>query len=69
MEKNLDEKINKRFSVRHSKKGICAEVYGEYNKAGDFKAWVIPKTEEQKELIKSILKKSFMFAALNKQDM
>jgi hypothetical protein len=45
--------------------GISAEVYGEYNKPGDFQARVIEKSEEQKVQIRKILEKSFMFKDLS----
>lgn len=31
---------------KSKKKGISAEVYGEYNKISDFKARVVPKSDE-----------------------
>jgi cAMP-dependent protein kinase regulator len=49
--------------------GISAEVYGEYNKPGNFKARVIEKNEEQKAQIKTILMKSFMFKDLVESDL
>jgi cAMP-dependent protein kinase regulator len=47
---------------------ISAEAYGQYNKKGDFKAKVIPKTEQQKQRIKERLEKAFMFSALDDKE-
>ena len=37
---------------RGQRSSVSAEVFGLYNKKGDFKPRVIPKTESQKETIK-----------------
>lgn len=60
--KELDEKLKARKTKK--KNAISAEAYGEYNKLEDFKPRIIEKTDEQKELIKSILCKNFMFKSL-----
>ncbi len=61
--------IEKKIQKRNTKKkfGISGESYGDYNKLGSFKARVIEKTEEQKNQIRSILAKNFMFNALEEK--
>ena len=53
-ELNLEE-IKKKQRKTKKKNGISAEAYGEYNKMKAFEPRVIEKTDEQKEMIKSIL--------------
>lgn len=60
-------KINKKkMKVR---RGISAEVYGEINKKEDFVPQVYPKTEEQKNKIKSKCLENFMFNALDQKEL
>lgn len=56
-----------RISV--SRKAISAEAYGDWNKKGDFKPPVIPKSEEQKAKIREKLKASFVFNALDAKEL
>jgi len=44
---------------------VSAEAYGMWNRKEDFKARVIPKSEDSKNAIREKLNKSFMFAALS----
>lgn len=44
---------------------VSAEVYGEYNKKGDFKAPVHQKSEEKINHITQMLKKSVLFSHLD----
>jgi len=48
---------------------VSAEAYGEWNTKKPFTPPVNPKTDEQKERIRSTLSKSFMFASLEPSDM
>ncbi len=48
---------------------ISSEAYGKYNKKGDFKARVIPKSLEQKQKISDKLMGSFLFTSLEKKDL
>lgn len=50
------DKLKVKQRKTKKKCGISAEAYGEYNKLKDFKPRVIEKSEEQKELIRGILK-------------
>jgi hypothetical protein len=36
MDKEREIKMKKRLSIKKQKMGISAEVYGEYNRPGDF---------------------------------
>lgn len=47
---------------------VSAEAYGMWNRKEDFKAKVIPKSEESKKAISEKLNKSFMFAALSESE-
>jgi len=60
------EAIKKKNERGH--KTISAEAYGSYNKKGEFKAKVIPKTAEQKQRIIQRLEKAFMFSALDDKE-
>lgn len=71
-----DEKDDAALKKLMDKKGkgkkklaISAEAYGEYNKLGDYEPKVIPKSPEQIDQIKEVLKNSFMFKALEPKDM
>ena len=54
---------------RGQRSSVSAEVFGMFNKKGDFKPRVIPKKPEQKEKIKNKCLQSFIFNALEDQDM
>lgn len=55
---------NKSFS----RSSVSAEAYGMFHKKSDFKAKVIPKSDNQKERIKKRLEEAFMFQALDEND-
>lgn len=57
------------YITRKGRQSVSAEAYGEWNKKGDFKAPVHPKTDEQKERIRATLAKSFLFSALEEDDL
>lgn len=48
---------------------VSAEAYGEWNTKKAFVAPVIPKTDEQKDRLKNVLSKSFLFECLEDNDM
>ena len=48
---------------------VSAEVYGEYNEKKKFVPFVIKKTEEQKNHIKSRILHSFLFNSLDRNDL
>lgn len=50
------------------KMAISAESYGSYNQMKDYKPPVVPKTNEQREEIRQVLKMSFMFNTLEERD-
>jgi cAMP-dependent protein kinase regulator len=62
--------IQKKLQERKTKKknAISAEAYGEYNKMKDFEPRIIEKSAEEKQLIKAILLKNFMFKSLEEKN-
>lgn len=52
-----------------ARRSVSAEVYGIWNKKGNFQARVVPKTEEQKKRIAEKLKTSFIFNSLDKNEL
>jgi len=48
---------------------VSAEAYGDWNTKKAFVAPVIPKTDEQKDRLKNVLGKSFLFSNLEDNDM
>jgi cAMP-dependent protein kinase regulator len=67
-EKKLKEQRNK-VMKRGQRSSVSAEVFGMFNKKSAFKPRVIPKKPEQKEKIKNKCLQSFIFNALEDQDM
>ena len=51
-----------------TRESVSAEVYGEYNKKGNFKPPVHQKSKEQVQKIISLIDKSFLFKHLEKKD-
>lgn len=56
---------NKKKGPRAS---VSAESFGTWNKKSDFKARVVPKSEESKNKIREKLSQSFMFSALEAKE-
>lgn len=52
-----------------SRKGISAEVFGSFNKKGEFQAKVIAKSEKSIFLIRTLLLKSVMFQGLSDKNL
>ena len=67
IDKQIQERRNK-IMKRGQRSSVSAEVFGLYNKKGDFKPRVIPKTESQKETIKKKCLQSFIFNSLEDAD-
>eukprot|EP00929_Paragymnodinium_shiwhaense_P092786 TRINITY_DN5278_c0_g1_i1.p1 TRINITY_DN5278_c0_g1~~TRINITY_DN5278_c0_g1_i1.p1 ORF type:complete len:451 (+),score=177.15 TRINITY_DN5278_c0_g1_i1:121-1353(+) len=61
--------IKAEASQSRARQSVSAEAYGEWNAKKAFTAPVHPKTDAQKDRIKSTLMKSFMFAELEPVDM
>lgn len=56
MNRKIQEKIQKKNGgKKNSRKGISAEVFGEFNKKAAFVAKTIPKSKESSEFIKNLL--------------
>ena len=62
------EAIKKKQANRGMRTSVCAEVYGEYNKRGDFTPPVYEKTEDQMERIMKKLNQNFMFSKLGQKE-
>jgi cAMP-dependent protein kinase regulator len=58
----------KKKNIKQQRQGVSAEVYGEFNKKGNFVPKVIPKSEETIKKLSNRLLQAFMFTALNKQE-
>ena len=67
-DKHLQEQRNK-IMKRGQRSSVSAEAFGIFNKKAEFKPRVIPKKPEQIETIKKKLTQSFIFNALEDQDM
>eukprot|EP00397_Hematodinium_sp_SG-2012_P041362 GEMP01045534.1.p1 GENE.GEMP01045534.1~~GEMP01045534.1.p1 ORF type:complete len:420 (+),score=96.47 GEMP01045534.1:245-1504(+) len=59
----------KDFTKEGHRASVSAEAYGSWNQKKEFVPTVIPKSDEQKERIKEILCKCFLFAALNESEL
>jgi len=53
------------YATRGPRQSVSAEAYGEWNKKKEFVPKVVPKSDEQKQRIKSILGGSFLFNSLD----
>lgn len=62
----LPQKIQRMNRPRQS---VSAEVYGVYNPKEAFVPRVVPKNENQKEMLRGLLLKIFMFQHLEKEDL
>lgn len=66
MQQKISEKAKSGARQRSS---VCAEVYGNFNKKENFTPKIVPKTNEQINLIKNRVNQSFMFSALEEKDL
>jgi len=57
------------IQTRGQRASVSAEAYGKFNKKEDFKAKVIPKTDEQKKRIQNRVIQSFLFNSLEEKDL
>jgi len=65
MEKELAAKKLKMANNLRQRVSISAESYGRFNQQESYTPKVIPKTEEQKTLVKEKMLKSFLFKAMD----
>lgn len=56
-------------NIRGPRIAVSAEVYGQFNKKGDFKPIIHPKTEDQVTSIKARIIQSFLFNSLEAADL
>ena len=58
----------KKKNVKAQRAGVSAEVYGDWNKKGNFKPKIVHKSAEVKEKLKNRLLQAFMFNALEEKE-
>ena len=58
----------KKKNIKKQRAGVSAEVYGTFNKKGNFQPKVIPKSNETKQKLSQRLLQAFMFTALDEKD-
>ena len=71
-DEEFEKKLKKKLGGKGKPKvrgGVSAEVYGQFNKKEDFKARVIPKSEDQILRIKTRILSSFLFSSLDQKDL
>lgn len=61
--------INQNRNKDRARSSVSAEVYGEFNKKGNFKAKIIPKKDDQKKRLGEVVSKSFIFNNLDEKDL
>mmetsp|Transcript_35146 Transcript_35146/g.80464 ORF Transcript_35146/g.80464 Transcript_35146/m.80464 type:complete len:457 (+) Transcript_35146:32-1402(+) len=71
-EEEVDEAAVAALQAKYQNKGqrssVSAEVYGQWNEKKDFVPPKHEKSQEQRERIRSVLSQSFLFAALEEED-
>lgn len=65
---DLPQKIESK-QKKGPRTSVSAEVFGAWNKKGDFKAPSYPKTPQVKESLKKRLEQAFMFSCLNPEEL
>ena len=64
----VEEVQPKKKNIKKQRAGVSAEVYGEFNKKGDFVPKVIEKSQETKDKLTARLMQAFMFTALDEKE-
>lgn len=67
-EEEVAEVQPKKKNIKAQRAGVSAEVYGQWNKKGDFKPKVVPKSQETRDKLKKRLLEAFMFNALEEKE-
>ena len=67
-EKKFRERIEIRKGRKVSRQGVSSEVFGEYNRRESYATKMIPKSQESRTLLSSLLKKSIFFQSISAQD-
>lgn len=62
------EKV-KESQKKQGRVSVSAEAFGKFNPLGNFKPKVVPKTETEREQIKSMLQHSFLFNTLEEREL
>jgi len=58
----------KKKNIKAQRQGVSAEVYGEFNKKGDFVPKVIAKGDDTRKKLQERLLQAFMFTALDEKE-
>lgn len=61
--------INQKRNQSRARTSVSAEVYGDFNKKGNFKSKVIHKQPDQKKRLEIVVMKSFIFNNLDAKDL
>jgi wobble nucleotide-excising tRNase len=68
-----DEEVDivqpKKKNINKQRQGVSAEVYGNFNKKGDFKPKVIAKSADTINKLRARLLQAFMFSALDEDEL
>lgn len=60
--------INQQRNKNRARSSVSAEVYGDFNKKGNFVAKVVPKKDDQKKRLQKVVEKSFIFNNLDENE-
>lgn len=63
----LPEEIAKK-KAKGPRSSVSAEAFGQFNKKEEFKARVVPKSDDVKQAINEKIEKSFMFSGLDAKE-
>lgn len=68
---NVDDSvhINQKRSQSKVRTAVSAEVYGEFNKKGDFVPKIIAKNDSQKKRLTDVVSKSFVFNSIDEKEL
>ena len=67
-EEDVAEIQPKKKNIKAQRAAVSAEVYGDWNKKGDFKPKKVPKSEETRAKLRQRLMQAFMFNALDEKE-
>lgn len=68
-EDEIEDIQPKKKNIKQQRKGVSAEVYGEYNKKGEYIAKVIKKEPATIQKLETRLLQAFMFSALDTKEL
>lgn len=68
-DEEVEEFQPKKKNITKQRMAVSAEVYGNYNKKGEFKAKVVPKSDATIQKLNARLLQAFMFSALDESEL